>query len=143
MISEFRGEYYFLSNFFNAPVKYDGISYLNNEAAFQAQKTKTREERYAFSSLDPSAAKRRGRHVDLRDGWDNIRITIMEDIVKAKFSQNEELAEKLLATDDEYLIEGNTWGDRFWGTVNGEGRNQLGIILMQVRNELRAERSQT
>ena len=69
MISEFREEYYFLSNFFiNAPVKYDGISYLNNEAAFQAQKTKTREERYAFSSLDPSAAKRRGRHVDLRDG---------------------------------------------------------------------------
>ena len=68
---------------------------------------------------------------------------IMEDIVKAKFSQNEELAEKLLATDDEYLIEGNTWGDRFWGAVNGEGRNQLGIILMQVRNELRAERSQT
>lgn len=143
MISEFRGEYYFLSNFFNAPVKYDGISYLNNEAAFQAQKTKTREERYAFSSLDPSAAKRRGRHVDLRDGWDNIRITIMKDIVKAKFSQNEELAEKLLATDDEYLMEGNTWGDRFWGTVNEEGRNQLGIILMQVRNELKAERSQT
>lgn len=142
MISEFRGEYYFLSNFFNAPVKYDGISYLNNEAAFQAQKTKTREERYAFSLLDPSAAKRRGRHVDLRDGWDNIRITIMKDIVKAKFSQNEELAEKLLATDDEYLMEGNTWGDRFWGTVNGEGRNQLGIILMQVRNELKAERSQ-
>ena len=57
MIGEFRGAYYFLSNFFSAPVEYDGISYLNNEAAFQAQKTKTREERYAFSSLDPSAAK--------------------------------------------------------------------------------------
>ena len=65
----------------------------------------------------------------------------MKDIVRAKFSQNEELAKKLLATNDEYLIEGNTWGDRFWGTVNGEGRNQLGIILMQVRDELRAERS--
>lgn len=137
MIGEFRGEYYFLSNFFNAPVEYDGISYLNNEAAFQAQKTKTREERYAFSSLDPSAAKRRGRRVDLRDGWDNIRIAIMKDIVKAKFSQNEELAEKLLATGNECLIEGNTWGDRFWGKVNGVGENHLGQILMQIRDELR------
>lgn len=137
MISEFRGEYYFLSNFFNAPVEYDGISYLNNEAAFQAQKTKTREERYAFSSLDPSAAKRRGRHVDLRDSWDNIRISIMKDIVKAKFSQNEELAEKLLATGNECLIEGNTWGDCFWGKVNGVGENHLGQILMEIRDELR------
>lgn len=39
MINEFRGKYYFLSNFFNAPVTYDGITYQNNEAAFSISKS--------------------------------------------------------------------------------------------------------
>lgn len=61
----------------------------------------------------------------------------MEEIVREKFTQNTELADKLLATGDAYLEEGNTWGDRIWGTVNGSGANRLGVILMQIRAELK------
>ena len=61
----------------------------------------------------------------------------MKEIVRAKFEQHPELTEKLLATGDTYLEEGNTWGDRIWGTVNGQGANNLGRILMEVREELK------
>ncbi len=63
MIDSFRGEYYFLSNFYEAPVLYDGITYQNNEAAFQAQKTLDMEKRKEFASLSPNLAKRAGRRV--------------------------------------------------------------------------------
>ena len=61
----------------------------------------------------------------------------MEEIVRAKFGQNPVLADKLLATGDTLLIEGNTWGDKFWGvdTRVGQGENHLGKILMKVRAE--------
>lgn len=137
MINEFRGKYYFLSNFFSAPVTYDGITYQNNEAAFQSAKVLDKSVREKFSMLDPSSAKRKGRHVQLRHDWEKVKFDIMYEICKAKFSQNTELKDKLLATRDEYLEEGNTWGDRIWGTVNGKGQNNLGKILMRVREELR------
>ena len=63
----------------------------------------------------------------------------MYEICKAKFTQNEDLKEKLLATGNDILEEGNTWGDRVCGTVNGVGENRLGKILMRVREELRNE----
>jgi predicted NAD-dependent protein-ADP-ribosyltransferase YbiA (DUF1768 family) len=62
----------------------------------------------------------------------------MEELVRRKFA-DPELAEKLLATGDEELVEGNTWNDRFWGVCRGEGRNELGKILMRVRAELRVQ----
>lgn len=137
MINEFRGKYYFLSNFFEAPVTYEGITYGNNEAAFQAAKVTDTTVKEKFSNLDPSSAKRKGRHVQLRHGWDRIKFNIMYEIVKAKFEQNSELREKLLETGDSHLEEGNTWGDRIWGTVSGKGQNNLGKILMRVREELK------
>lgn len=137
MINEFRGKYYFLSNFYESPVTYEGITYRNNEAAFQAAKVTDTNVREKFSNLDPSSAKRKGRNVQLRHGWDQIKFDIMYEIVKAKFEQNHELREKLLSTGDSHLEEGNTWGDRIWGTVSGKGQNNLGKILMRVRGELR------
>ena len=64
-------------------------------------------------------------------------IDIMYNICKAKFTQNETLKTKLLKTGDAMLIEGNTWGDRIWGQVNGVGENNLGKILMRIREELK------
>lgn len=135
MINEFRGEYYFLSNFYESPVKYQGITYRNNEAAFQAQKTFS--DRECFANLDPSSAKRKGRCVQLRSDWEKVKLDEMYNIVKAKFEQNTDLKNKLLATGDSHLEEGNTWGDKIWGTVGGKGQNNLGKILMRVRSELR------
>lgn len=120
-INEFRGKYYFLSNFFESPVTYEGITYRNNEAAFQAQKTFS--DREYFTNLDSSSAKRKGRHVKLRSDWEKVKFDEMYNIVKAKFEQNAELKDKLLDTGDCHLEEGNTWGDKIWGTVNGKGQN--------------------
>ena len=138
-IDSFRGKYYFLSNFFPAEVTYNGLTYQNNEAAFQAQKTYSKEERIEFTTLEPKDAKHRGRRVRLRRDWEQVKDRIMEEIVRAKFSQNEELKEQLLATGDAQLVEGNRWNDRYWGVDirSGVGENHLGKILMKVRSELR------
>lgn len=136
-INCFKDDYYFLSNFYHAPVTYDGITYRSSEGAYQAQKTKTKEERYAFSNLNSPNAKRLGQEIDIRQDWDKVRIYHMTAIVRLKFMQNPELAQMLLDTGYATLIEGNTWGDHFWGQVDGEGENHLGLILMQVREEIR------
>jgi ribA/ribD-fused uncharacterized protein len=135
-IRQFRGDFFFLSNFYNCPVAYKQLTYTNNEAAFQAQKCVSDTERIQFTKLSPSEAKRLGRRVSLRKDWEDVKVSIMEEVVRAKFTQNAELADKLLATGDAHLEEGNTWGDRVWGTVNGIGANQLGIILMKIRDEI-------
>lgn len=139
-IQEFRGEYFFLSNFYEAPVTYRGLTYGSNEAAFQAQKCMTETERAEFTALRPSDSKRMGRRVRLRPDWEDVKIGIMEDIVRAKFTQNADLKAMLLATGEAELEEGNNWNDTFWGVhkSNGRGLNHLGRILMKVRAELSA-----
>lgn len=138
-IHEFRNEYFFLSNFYEVPVEYGGIRYGSNEAAFQAQKCLTEEEKKVFGSLRPSDAKKKGRRVQLRPDWEQVKVGIMEEVVRAKFTQNEDLRTLLLDTGDDVLEEGNTWNDTFWGVhlKNGQGQNHLGRILMKIRTELR------
>lgn len=137
-IDRFKGKYYFLSNFYGAPVMYGGIEYRNNEAAFQAQKDP--DKAVEFASLQPNEAKRRGRRVNLRKDWEGVKDDIMYDIVFDKFTRNPELREALLATEDAELIEGNDWGDTYWGVCEGKGKNRLGRILMRVRDELRDDK---
>lgn len=139
MIEKFRDNYFFLSNFYEIPVFYNGLVYQNNESAFQAQKCILSTDRIKFINLNPSEAKTLGRKVHLRKDWENVKVDIMADIVKAKFDQNPDLKEKLLNTKDEYLVEGNTWGDKIWGQVNGQGQNLLGNILMNLRSEYQKE----
>lgn len=141
MIDSFRNEYYFLSNFFDAEVEYEGIIYKNNEAAFQAQKVLNDDEKQKFSDLNPREAKRLGRKVKLRSDWRKVREKYMYEICKAKFQQHEDLSEKLLKTGNQELIEGNAWNDTFWGVCNGKGENRLGKILMDIREELKADSS--
>lgn len=136
IISSFRGEYSFLSNFYNAKVEVEGVTYLNSEAAFQAMKCKYYDDRLAFTSLNPSQAKRRGRKISLRNDWELVKDEYMYKVVKAKFEQNEDLKKLLLKTKGCYLEEGNTWGDNYWGVCYGYGMNKLGKILMRVRDEL-------
>lgn len=139
LINSFRNDFFFLSNFYNAPIEHEGIVYQNNEAAFQAQKCVDIKDRERFANLSPSDAKRLGRRVELRKDWEQVKVSIMTEIVREKFQQNPDLADKLRATGNAHLEEGNTWGDRIWGTVNGQGANMLGKILMQIREELSQE----
>lgn len=135
-IEYFKGEYDFLSNFYESPVMYDGRLYANSEGAFHSMKSLDPSVRNKFKDLNPSLAKKLGRSVVLRSDWDEVKDGIMKEIVKAKFVQNKDLTKKLLATGDAELIEGNWWGDRYWGVCEGTGKNMLGKILMEVRNEI-------
>ena len=145
MINSFSNQYEFMSNFYNVPVTYDGLTYRNNEAAFQAQKLANKEERKNFCEYSPSKAKLEGRHCNLRKDWEEIKYQIMYDVVKAKFEQNSNLKKLLLDTDNEELIEGNWWHDNCWGDCSCDrckdikGQNNLGKILMKVREELKNE----
>lgn len=139
-ISKFSGDYAFLSNFYQAPIFYMGQVYANSEAAFQAQKTFSAKEQQQFTIFrmhNPAEAKKRGRTLTLRPDWDVVKVRLMYEICMCKFLQNPELRQALLETGDCILVEENTWGDSFWGTVNGRGENQLGQILMDVRAKLR------
>lgn len=136
-IAEFQGEHRWLSNFWMCNVEFEGETYTSSESAYQAAKCKNPADRQKFRILGPGAAKRLGKTVELRKDWDAVKITVMRKIVYAKFSQNAVIKQKLLETGDRQLIEGNAWHDRFWGVCGGEGRNELGKILMSVREELR------
>lgn len=145
MIDNFKGDYYYLSNFYEIDIIYEGITYKNNEAAFQAQKCVNKDDRLQFSTLNASEAKHLGRKVNLRKDWKNIKFSVMTEIVKTKFDQHPDLKQKLLNTKDELLIEGNTWNDRIWGCVkdknnNWTGSNLLGNILMTLRTNYQKEK---
>jgi ribA/ribD-fused uncharacterized protein len=136
-ISRFDGKHRFLSNFYHAPLTVIGIPYLNSEAAYNACKTLDVEVRTQFSTLDPSAAKKLGRRVKMRDNWDEItKVECMELCLWAKFGGNPSLKEQLLATGERELIEGNNWNDKFWGVCNGQGQNILGKLLMEIRKRI-------
>ena len=133
----FREEYFFLSNFYPAKLIFDGVTYLSSEAAYQAQKAADPQERAAFAELSPDEAKSRGRSIPLRPDWDDVKLDVMREIVYAKFTQNPHLARWLTDTGEKPLIEGNTWGDVFWGVDlnTGEGENHLGKILSALRED--------
>lgn len=143
-ITAFMGKYEFLSNFHGTSVTFYGKSHWTLEHAFQAAKTYTPEERDQIrQNTDPRVAKREGQKVTLRADWEQVKDAIMLELVRNKFSWSihPRIAQKLVATGERPLLEGNTWGDVYWG-VNAttlKGRNQLGITLMQRREELLEE----
>jgi len=138
MITQFINEHRFLSNFWPAQVTIEGLTYPSVEHAYQAMKTTVNAERLPFTNPHRPAwdAKRMGRHLTLRPDWAYVRIDIMQQLIRQKF-QEPTLREKLLATEDRQLIEGNSWGDRYWGqSPVGQGENYLGRIIMQTRKEI-------
>jgi hypothetical protein len=145
MIAQFFNGYRWLSNFYLAPIVIQGITYTSSEAAYQAAKTTDLEIRHQIAVMSPSQAKRYGSgkrsQLKLRPDWEDIKVDAMKYIVRQKFIQHPNLAKKLIKTGSRELIEGNTWGDTFWGVCNGVGKNMLGIILMEIRTELQLEQA--
>lgn len=142
VIREFRGLYGFLSNFWPSPVIWQGVLYPSVEHAYQAAKTDDPAwiARIAAAAT-PAEAKRLGGRLPVRQTWNRERLAVMEALLRQKFA-HPDLRAQLLATGDVQLYEGNAWGDRFWGVDlrTGEGRNILGRLLMQIRNDLRQPR---
>jgi len=144
MIDSFRGEYAFLSNFYPCEVSFEGDLYPSAEHAFKAAKTwNASQRRIIRGAATPGQAKRLGGRrgiVDLRPNWDEDRLQVMAEILWSKFTRNPDLEDLLLATGDEPLVEGNTWGDTYWGVCRGRGQNRLGRLLVAIREQLRGGR---
>ncbi len=135
-IEEFQGKNRFLSNFYPAKVEFDGVVYPTVEHAYQAAKTLDPALRKKIRDVvRPGAAKHLGRGVPLRPDWETVKCRVMFLLLRWKF-HHQPLRGWLLATGDGELVEGNRWGDTYWGVCRGEGENRLGKLLMQVRKEL-------
>jgi ribA/ribD-fused uncharacterized protein len=139
-IPSFSGEYAWLSNFFPAPQP-------SLEHHYQVAKTLDEFEKVdVMRAYTPGMAKARGRRVTLRPDWDEVKVDIMYRLLQEKFDMAlyPDLATRLLRTNDDLLVEGNTWHDGFWGICtcsrcHGVGRNMLGRLLMVVRMEVRRD----
>ena len=145
-IDSFKGEYEFLSNFSYSPFIYKDIFYPTVEHYFQAQKSMILSERQAIAAAPtPGKAKHMGRNVKLRTDWEFVKLRIMKYALNEKFSNYSDLKAKLLETGNEELVEGNWWHDNFWGDCscpkckNIAGKNNLGKLLMMLRDEYREE----
>ena len=143
LIASFTGDHAFLSNFYPQGFYMKNQWFKSAEHAFQAAKAFIPEER---QSIIDSCSARDARSIGWKcspiDGWEDMRIEVMREVLSCKFSVTN-LTEMLLATDEKYLIEGNNWEDRFWGCeiVRGKfvGENNLGKLLMEIRQEFQTE----
>jgi ribA/ribD-fused uncharacterized protein len=148
VINSFDREYDFLSNFFPSVIRWNQKDWPTVEHAFQAAKCLNEAERELIrSAASPRKAKALGRKVHLRPDWEENKEDVMRELVGLKFRQHPDLARRLLATGEAVIVEGNryhdnVWGDCYCGLCQGvKGQNLLGQIIMQVRGELKADRS--
>lgn len=138
-IDSFRGDFGFLSNFYESSIWYENERYASVEHAYQAAKSSDPETKKMIrEAKTPGIAKRLGKSCQLAPDWESRSEKIMRDLIKLKF-ENPLLRAMLLATEDAELIEGNTWNDTRWGVCRGVGQNLLGKILMDEREALRKE----
>lgn len=130
----------FLSNFYPCVIQYGRFTFQSSECAYMSAKREDVEWKEFCESNPPAVVKKKSRTIKLRADWDRIKIQVMFDVLRLKFAIPE-LRDKLLATGDQQLIEGNTWGDTFYGVDvrTGIGRNFLGRILMKIREEIKEE----
>lgn len=133
MVDSFSGEYRWLSNFWPVSVNYDGYVFKTVEHAYQALKCKYYNEFLEVKNCDtPGQAKRLARQKIMRDDWEQIKTQVMFHLLQQKFS-NPEMWALLVATGNQPIVEGNEWGDTFWGVCRGKGENHLGKMIMAIR----------
>lgn len=139
-----NGAYGCFSNFSPHPVVIDGVTYPTTEHYFQSQKfLDPKIQRRIITASTPMQAAQLGRRRDfpLRKNWESCKDAIMLQAVRAKVAQHPEVKEALLSTGNAPLIE-HTANDSYWADGgNGTGKNRLGKILVQVREEIRQEQA--
>lgn len=134
IVAGFFGPYRFLSNFYTVDVWFEGILYPSTENAYQAAKCFNLEQRELFLNCNASEAKNKSKLIVSRPDWSDIKIDIMRSVLVEKFNRHLDLRTKLLETESKFLEERNYWNDQFWGTCNGIGENNLGKLLMSIRD---------
>lgn len=137
IIDRFNGAFEYLSNRYTCKFNWEGLSYSNAEAAFQSSKCRDTHTRRFFSTVSANKAAKRGKELVPPEGWEEKQTEIMTSILIAKFSQNPELYNRLVATGNSLLINGNQNRETFWGVdlYSWTGENNLGKILMKIRNQ--------
>jgi hypothetical protein len=143
---QFAGDFEWASNFHQHPLVFEDIEYPSSEHAFQAAKTLDQQLRLKIAAAPtPGASKGAGRRVQLRPGWDQrVRFEQMAAVLRSKF-EDPGLRQRLLATADMLLVEGNRHCDQVWGCCHCDrhaawpGRNELGQALMRLRAQLAGE----
>jgi ribA/ribD-fused uncharacterized protein len=142
MITQFKDQYRFLSNFYPSPIRFRGKLYQSVEYAYMSAKSNDKEwkKMCADADLKQSKIKKKSQHLVLVPNWESIKINVMHECLELKFTQ-EPYRTWLYYTGDQHLQETNTWGDRFWGVdmETGEGENHLGKLLMEVREKLKGD----
>lgn len=133
------------SNLYKRPIVFEGETFGTSEHAYQAGKARKPQVREWILSAPSPALVAMAAHGlywwDIRSDWSKIKFDRMRDVLRAKFTQHEDLRELLLSTGNARLVESATVDNpvnRLWGEVNGVGKNMLGTLLMEVREELRA-----
>ena len=137
-IHGFCGEFRFLSNFFTCSIPSGELIFPSVENAYQSYKWPVHL-RYRFVDISASQAKHLGKIVPNHDTkkWNKMRYDLMYELNWQKYTTNPILKEKLIMTDGFELVESNSWGDVYWGkNESGVGENNLGIILMKIRDKL-------
>lgn len=140
--SRSSGGYEAFSNFARYGFRVDGQYYETNEHFFQSKKFEgTAHETAVAAAPGPGTAQRWGkdRSRPLRSDWEQVKHDVMLTGLRAKFTQNPQLLKLLLSTSSEELIEDSPV-DYYWGCgKSGSGKNMLGKLLMQLREQLRVE----
>ena len=131
-------DYRALSNFHIEPFTWSDVIWNCSENAYQAAKT-DRSDWPRFAAMTPSEARKEGQKVHLRKDWEQVKISVMTEICQAKFTQCPIAKKCLLNSKQAHLEESTWWKDQFWGTYKGNGRNELGKILMTIRSQLQGE----
>lgn len=137
--NEKYGAHRCFSNFYGSRFIYRGSVYSSVEHAFQAQKPEEHERAQAVAIKDaptPAKARELGRKCTLRPDWDKVKLKIMEEILRCKFTQDLAARSVLRLSYPCQLIEKAPW-DSFWGDgKDGQGKNMLGKLLMKIREDI-------
>jgi len=141
-----KDKYGEFSNFAHFPFILDGREWPTSEHYFQAQKFQDHAYQEKIrTTASPMIAARLGRSraVPIRADWEEVKLDVMRAAVRQKFSSHPQLTALLLETGNDELVEATT-RDMFWGCgTSGAGQNWLGKILMEVREQLRADQEQS
>ncbi len=133
-------DYYPLSNFSAFAIEWKGRVWPTSEHAYQAEKYSNEEiieKLFRSRSVDEVYRIAQDHKSERRADWDEVKIDLMKDILKEKMKQHPIIETMLIESGDRPLIK-DTWKDNFWGWgPNKDGKNMLGVLWMEVRNEVR------